>query len=470
MKRFTFHSCLLPIAFCLFMISSCKKDSFITSEFAQVNITADTLKYDTVFTTTGSITKSFKIINDNNQKLRLGKVKLMGGATSAYKMNVNGTATSEVTNLDIEANDSIYVFVSVTVNPNAANQPFIVSDSILINYNGNNRYVQLQAYGQNANFLRNRVLTGNVVWTNNLPYVILGSIRIDTTASLTIQAGCKIYSHATAPFIVDGTLIINGTKANNVIFTGDRLDEDYKDLPASWPGIYFRGSSKNNVLTYAVVKNANQAIVTEKPSVNANPKVILHQCIVDNAFDAGILCVNSSLQADNSLISNCGSNINITYGGVYNFTHCTVAAYSTNFLTHKNPALNVNNFTLQGSSILTADMNAVFRNNIFWGDGGIIENEISVNKQGANTFNVLFEKNLYRSLVDPSNSLLNGNIKNADPSFDSINVNKNIFDFRVTKNAVAPGINAGIATGFPKDLDDKNRNVGLPDIGCYEKQ
>jgi len=468
MKRIPIF-CLLIFAFCLFL-ASCKKDSFITSEFARVNVTADTLKYDTVFTTTGSITKSFKIINDNNQKLRLGKVKLMGGVTSAYKMNVNGSATSEVTNLDIEANDSIYVFVSVTVNPNAANLPFIVSDSILINYNGNNRYVQLQAYGQNANFLRNRVLTGNVVWTNNLPYVILGSIRIDTTALLTIQPGCKIYSNATAPFIVDGTLIINGTKANPVIFAGDRLDEGYKDLPAGWPGIYFRGSSKNNVLTYSVVKNANQGIVAEKPSVNANPKVILHQCIVDNAFDAGILCVNSSLQADNSLISNCGSNINLTYGGVYNFTHCTVAAYSTNFVTHKNPALNVNNFTQQGGSILTADLNAIFRNNIFWGDGGIIENEISVNKQGANTFNVLFEKNLYRSLVDPSNSLLNGNIKNADPSFDSINVAKNIFDFRVTKNAVAPGINTGVATGFLKDLDDKNRNVGLPDIGCYEKQ
>jgi hypothetical protein len=449
---------------------SCKKDSFITSEFAQVNITADTLKYDTVFTTAGSITKSFKIINDNNQKLRLGKVKIMGGATSAYKMNVNGVATSEVTNLDIEANDSIYVFVSVTVNPNAANQPFIVSDSILINYNGNNRYVQLQAYGQNANFLRNRVLTGNVVWTNNLPYVILGSIRIDTTASLTIQPGCKIYSHATAPFIVDGTLIINGTKADNVTFTGDRLDEDYKDLPASWPGIYFRGSSKNNVLTYAVIKNANQGIVTEKPSVNANPKVILHQCVVDNAFDAGILCVNSSLQADNSLISNCGSNINLTYGGIYNFTHCTVAAYSTNFVSHKNPALNVNNFMQLGAATLTADLNAVFRNNIFWGDGGLVDDEITVNKQGANPFSVLFEKNIYRSLADPANSTLNSNLKNADPSFDSINISKNIFDFRVTKNAIAPGINAGVATGFPKDLDDKNRNAGLPDLGCYERQ
>jgi len=469
MKRIAPIFCLFTFAFCLFL-TSCKKDTFITSEFAQVNITADTLKYDTVFTTTGSITKSFKIINENNQKLRLSKVKLMGGTASAYKMNVDGVATNEVTNLDIEANDSIYVFVSVIINPNAANLPFIVSDSILINYNGNNRYVQLQSYGQNANFLSNRLLTGNVVWTNNLPYVILGSIRIDTTATLTIQPGCKIYSHANAPFIVDGSLTVNGTKVSNVIFTGDRLDEGYKDLPASWPGIYFRGSSKNSILTYAVVKNAYQAIVTEKPSVNANPKVILHQCIIDNAYDAGILSVNSSLQADNSLISNCGSNIILNYGGIYNFTHCTIAAYSTNFIIHKNPLLSVDNFTQLAGGTLTADLNAVFRNNIFWGDEGIVANELVVTKQGANPFVVLFEKNLYRSAADPVNSTLTGNIRNADPAFDSINVTKNIFDFRITKNAASPAINAGTLTAFPKDLDDRNRNVGLPDLGCYEKQ
>ncbi len=470
MKKSHLFFCLLPIALCLFLLASCKKDSFITSEFARLNITADTLKYDTVFTTTGSITKSFKIINENNQKLRLSKVKLMGGTTSAYKMNVDGTATTEVNDLVINANDSIYVFVSVTINPNAANLPFIVSDSILINYNGKNRYVQLQAFGQNANFLRNRVISGNVIWTNNLPYVILGSVKIDTTASLTIQPGCKIYSHADAPFIVDGTLIVNGTKASNVLFTGDRLDEGYKDLPASWPGIYFRGSSKNNVLTYAVVKNAYQAIVTEKPSINANPKVILHQCIVDNAYDAGILCVNSSLQADNSLISNCSSNISISYGGIYNFTHCTVAAYSTNYLTHKNPVLSVTNFLVQAGGNLTADLNAVFRNNIFWGDDGIVKDELMVTKQGTNTFIVLFQNNIYRGLTAPSNSTLSNNIQNGEPAFDSINVTKNIFDFRITKNAVAPGINAGVLTSFPKDLADKPRNVGLPDLGCYERQ
>ena len=469
MKRPVFHFCLLTFAFCFFL-ASCKKDSFITSEFAQIGMTADTLKYDTVFTTTGSITKSFKIINPNNQKLRLSKVKLMSGLTSAYKMNIDGAATTEVNNLDIEANDSIYVFVSITINPNAANLPFIVSDSILINYNGNSRYVQLQAYGQNANFLRNKLITGNVVWTNNLPYVILGSIRIDTTATLTIQPGCKIFSHADAPFIVDGTLTVNGTHSDNVIFTGDRLDEGYKDLPASWPGIYFRGSSKNNNLSYAVIKNAYQAIVTEKPSLNANPKVILHQCIVDNAYDAGLLCVNSSLQADNSLISNCGSNIILSYGGIYNFTHCTVAAYSNNYLIHKNPVLNVNNFLNQSGILLTADLNAVFRNNIFWSDGGMVDNEVVVSKQGASAFTVLFEKNIYRALTDPANSTLSGNKINTEPSFDSIDVSKKIYDFRITKNAFAPGLNAGILTGFPKDLDNNTRNIGLPDMGCYEKQ
>jgi len=469
MKRIPVLFCVFTFVFCLFL-ASCKKDSFITSEFARLYINADTLKYDTVFTTTGSITKSFKIINENNQKLRLSKVKLMGGATSPYKMNVDGAATTEVNDLIIDANDSIYVFVSVTINPNATNLPFIVSDSIFINYNGNNRYVQLQAFGQNANFLSSRLITGNVVWTNNLPYVILGSIRIDTTASLTIQPGCKIYSYANAPFIVDGTLIVNGTQTSNVVFTGDRLDEDYKDLPASWPGIYFRGSSKDNVLTYAVVKNAYQAIVTEKPSVNANPKLILHQCIVDNAYDAGILCVNSSLQADNSLISNCGNNIILSYGGVYNFTHCTVVAYSSAYLNHKNPVLNVNNFLTQSGTTLTADLNAVFRNNIFWGDEGTVDNEVVVNKQGGNTFNVLFEKNIYRLLADPANSSLTGNLKNADPYFDSIDVNKKIYDFRITINAASPAINAGTLTGFPKDLDDKNRNAGLPDLGCYERQ
>ena len=469
MKKQILNFCLLPFALCL-LLSSCKKDSFITSADARLRLTTDSLKYDTVFTTTGSITKSFKIINENNQKLLLSKVKLMGGTASAYKININGSATTEINNLEIEANDSIYVFVSVTINPNAANLPFIVSDSILINYNSNNRFVQLQAYGQNANFLSNKLITGNVNWTNTLPYIILGGIRIDTSATLTIPQGCKIYAHADAPIIVDGTLIINGIKNNEVVFTGDRLDYDYKDLPASWPGIYFRDNSKNNVLKFAIIKNAYQAVVAQSPSINVNPKVVLHQCIIDNAYDAGILCANTSLQADNSLISNCGSNIALIYGGDYNLTHCTVASYSNLYITHKYPVLSVNNFATQGGTTVTANLNAVFRNCIFWADtSGFVSNEVIVNKQGSNSFTVLFDKNIYRCASDPANSTLNGNLRNQDPLFDSVDVFKRFYDFRITKDNKAPGIDKGTVTLFPRDLDEKNRNIGLPDLGCYEK-
>lgn len=458
---------LLLFSFGLFF-SSCKKDSFITSADARLNITTDSIKFDTIFTTTGSITKSFKIKNENEQKLRLDKVKLMGGAASAYKININGAYTTELSNIEVAANDSIYVFVSVTINPNAANLPFVVSDSIQIQYNTNTRYVQLQSYGQNANFLRNNIITGTITWNNALPYVILGGLQVDAAATLTIPKGCKIYAHADAPILVDGTLLVNGTKNEPVIFTGDRLDFNYKDLPASWPGIYFRSSSKNSVLQFAQIKNANQAVVATGASVNANPKVVLHQCSIDNAYEAGILCTGSNLQADNSLISNCGNNVSLNYGGIYNFTHCTVAAFSNLYITHKNPVLNITNAALQNGSIVTADLNASFRNCIFWADTGFVTNEVVVNKQGSNLFTVLFDKNIYRG-ADPANSTLTGNIRNANPLFDSIDVTHKYYDFRIN-HGTAPGIDKGAATGFLKDLDDNSRNVGLPDIGCYEKQ
>lgn len=467
MKRF-FPLIITTIAVLLFF--SCKKETFIKSPDARLSLSADSIKFDTVFTTIGSVTQSFKIFNDNDQKLLLSKVKLMGGSSSPYKININGLAAAEADNIEIAANDSIYVFVTVTVNPNSANLPFIISDSILINYNNNDRFVQLEAYGQNAHFLANEVISSNTVWPNDLPYVILGGLQVDTGISLTINQGCRIYLHATAPFIVDGSLIVDGTKGNEVQFTGDRLDDPYKDFPGSWPGIYFRETSKDNLLTFAVIKNAYQAVVVQDPASNTNPKLVLHQCIIDNAYDAGLLSIHSSISADNTLISNCGKNINIILGGNYTFTNCTIAAYSNNYLLHKFPVLTAANYTDQNGTTITADMDAVFRNCIFWADNGTVENEVVVNKQGNNIFNVLFDHSLYKAMLEPSNATFNSVIKNIDPVFDSIDISHRYFDFRITKDPSAPSIDQGAATGFLKDLDNNTRTVGLPDLGSYEKQ
>ncbi len=456
------------IFFSAVLFFSCKKESFITSPNASLYTSADTLSFDTVFTTTGSITQSFKIFNNNNQKLRLSQVKLSGGSASPFKINVDGTSATEVNNIEINANDSIYVFVQVNVNPSGVTLPFILTDSIQIDFNGNKKLVQLQAYGQNAIFLKRVRLTGNVTWNNTLPYVILGSLQTDTTATLNIQEGTKIYLHADAPFLVDGTLITTGTKDNPVIFAGDRIDADYKDLPASWPGIYFRTTSENNSLKHTIIKNAYQGIIALDLSVTSNPKLTLSQCVIDNIYDAGILGINTNIYADNCLISNCGSNIQLGLGGDYRFINCTVASYSNNYISHKNPVLQLSNSATQGGTNFTAPLNALFTNCIFWGDGGPVDNEITVAKQGADPFSVIFDHVLYKAKDEIANASFITSIKNSPPMFDSIDVSKNIYDFHFNKNPTAPAVNAGVITSFPFDLDDKLRDA-TPDIGCYER-
>jgi hypothetical protein len=448
------------------LLFSCKKDSFITSADARVTITSDTLKYDTVFVTAGSTYRTFKIINENDQKLRVSSLKLFGGAASVYKINVNGVSGTQFNNLEINANDSIYVFAQVNINPNAANLPFILRDSIEINYNGKRRLVQLEAWGQNAHFYRDKVIAANETWNNDLPYVVLGSLLINNNQTLTINKGCHIYVHADAPIVVDGTLQVNGLKdtIDRVYFQGDRLDEPYKNYPASWPGIFFRSTAKDNVFNYAVIKNAYQAIVLQNPPSNANPKLILNECIIDNGYDAGIIALNSSIRARNCLITNCGKNLYLVQGGNYQFTHCTVATYASSFIDHKDPVLTLSNFVNNTSNTL----DATFRNCIFWGENGIVDDEVVVTKNGSGAFNVNFDYNLWKVKITPANIISNQTINNQKPQFDSINTSKNYYSFRLQTGS--PAINKGVNAGISTDLDGKARPVGLPDLGCFEKQ
>lgn len=446
---------------------ACQKESFTNNSSALLTTSVDTLHFDTVFTSTGSTSQFVKIINDNNKGIHISSVKLAGGASSSFKINVDGVAGPQVSNTDVLANDSVYVFVTVSINPTAANLPFIVRDSIEIDYNGNKKFVQLDAYGRNAHFFRNKKITASEVWNNDLPYVILGSLVVDTNATLTINKGCRIYSHADAPFIVNGTLQVNGEKydSTRVIFTGDRLDDPYKDFPASYPGLIFTDVSRNNILNYAVIKNAYQGIVATDPS-SSGTKLTLNETIIDNAYDAGLLGINTSINARNLLVSNCGKNILLAQGGNYNFTHCTAASFSSSFIQHKNPVLLLTNY-LNGSA---NDLNAVFRNCIFWAEAnGMVNDEVVVLKQGASAFNVLFDQVLWRVQNNPANSTINGAINNQNPLFDTINTSEKIYSFRLKANS--PAIDKGVNAGITIDLDGNPRPIGTkPDLGAYEKQ
>jgi hypothetical protein len=461
---------LLAVTVLVLFFFSCRKESFTTSSAAQLTTSVDTLHFDTVFTTTGSTSQYLKIVNDNKEGIRISSVRLAGGTSSPFKINVDGLTGPQVSDVEVLGNDSIYVYVTVSINPSAQNLPFIIRDSIEITYNGNRKWVQLDAFGQNANFFRNRKITGTETWNNDLPYVILGGLTVDTTATLTINQGCKVYLHADAPLIVHGSLQVNGEKydSTRVIFTGDRLDEPYRNFPASYPGIIFTASSKNNNINYGVIKNAYQAVVAVGPA-STGTKLTLNETIIDNAYDIGLLGINTSITARNVLISNCGKNLFLVGGGNYDFTHCTVATFSNSYIQHKDPVLALTNYITQGNTTTSANLAASFTNCIFWGEqNGFVNNEVFVDAKGL-TPSISFTNVLWRMQATPTlNGLtINGAINKA-PVFDSINTAERYYNFRLKEGS--PAINMGVNTGTPIDLDGNPRPVASPDIGAYEKQ
>lgn len=451
------------LIFVVFLIS-CQKDSFTTSKDAFLRAEIDTLHFDTVFTTTGSTTQRFKIFNDNSKGVHISTIQLKGGVSSPFKINAMGIAGPVINNIDVADNDSLYVFVSVNINQSNANLPFIVRDSIEVWANGNKKVVQLEAFGRNAHFIRSKIIQNDEIWNNDLPYVILGGVEVEENVKLTINEGCKIYMHADAPMVVSGTLEILGKKydSTKVIFTGDRLDEPYRDYPASWPGIYFNPSSHDNMIKYGVVKNAYQAIVVLNPSTTTSPKLTLSETIVDNAYESGIVGVNTSITAQNLLVSNCANNVALVGGGDYQFTHATVASYGNSFIQHKTPVLLLSDTYDNTTNALTA----VFKNCIFWGDGGLVENEVQFKKKGT-VASIQFDNVLWKVKIPPVNP--SGKVFNEDPLFDSVNTARNYYNFHHKENSKA--INNGGNTSITLDLDGKMRPFGVaPDLGCYEKQ
>jgi hypothetical protein len=450
------------------VLISCQKQSNLSGNVF-LFLSADSISFDTVFTSTGSITQKVKLINNNNQDIGISAISLEGGSASPFIINIDGNPGPNAANLNIPAGDSLYIFVTLFIKSNTQANVFIIRDSIGISYNGMKQFIQLSAWGQNAHFLKNPEIKTNTSWPNDLPYVISGGLTIDSNTTLTIQSGTHIYMHADAPIYVNGSLQVLGDTAENqrVSFSSDRLDQPYAVYPGSWPGIYFMKSSQDNVLNFAIIQNANHTLVSEGPSLDANPKLTLNQCIINNSLAEGILAIQTNIKAVNCLISNCGQNIVIGLGGIYQFEQCTVASYSTDLLFHQQPVLSVSNAASDGNQVLTGDLDVTFSNCIFWGSPSIPD-EALISKQGNTVFSVLFDHSILKQQNYPPNIDSSFLLLNSDPLF--ISTGYPVKDFNFHLQGSSPALNYGIGLGIPIDLDGSTRPSSQPDLGCYERQ
>ncbi len=307
----------------LFIAAACLGcDPLANPVSGRLTFSSDTVSFDTVFSGYGSATLEFRAVNIENEPLKIDRIWLGGGEESPFRLNIDGQPVSEAGNIRVARGDSIFIFVTVTVDPTGGDLPLAVTDSVNFLSGSNSGRVILEAWGQDIKLIEEDIHSPKV-WTEGKPYVISGHLFVDTLATLTIEPGTRVYMHHGAEVMVAGSLIAAGTGEKRITIATDRLEKEYRDVPGRWKGLTFQSCSHGNVLNYTDIRNAEiglkiDGLPSSVPDLSMNSTTVMHNTV------ASLVAINAELFAVNSLYAHSGfSTVSLSEGGSYEFIHCT---------------------------------------------------------------------------------------------------------------------------------------------------
>lgn len=482
-------------------LTSCRKEAKFTDESGiSLDLSRDTVLFDTLFSGVGSVTKRFVARNPSANAVRVD-IALEGGSPSPYRLNVDGATGITFDDVEILGGDSIYVFVEVTLDQGNSSNPFIIQDHVLFNTNGTAQQVLLEAWGQNAHFItigpdsiqieglpsfsyiaggldENGIqICETVTWVDDLPYVIYGYGVVDSCCTLIIEPGVDVYFHGGGGLWVYryGQIKANGDLSQPITFQGDRLEPFYAELPGQWDRIWLNEGPAEftNEFSNVLIKNALVGIQCENvpwrpEEPTSAQKLILNSVKIRNCSAAGILSRNYSIQATNLLVGDCGQyGVALTGGGEYQFEHFTIANYWS-YGIRQTPAFYMNNVYQTANELQVRDIsNSTFINGLVHGSN---ENEFQFSFNDLQLPSSLsFTHALLRTtqssnspyFPDPSTIY-----RNQNPAF----VDASARDFHIRPNSAAADRAIPSSNTFALfDLDGVDRGIdGQRDLGCYE--
>ena len=485
---------IISITF-LFQFTSCFDDNFPYEDNGELQFSMDTLTFDTVFSTIGSATRSFKVYNASTEPIEISRVTLGGGNTSNFRLNVDGVPTkTSVENVRIPAQDSIYIFAEVTVDPNSDQTPYVIHDEVQFEFNGQEQRVTLEAWGQNAIYVGSKGGLGvldcssNPHWTPDLPYVVYGVLFLEG-GTLTIDAGTNIHVHgalinADSFFYNDGiifvledaSLVIDGTKDEPVIIEGDRLESDFDEEPGQWAGVLIGATSTGNRFKHVEIKNSIVGV-----RVDSLAELTMENSIIHNTLSSNLLGYHAGeIIAENCLFysSSGGNNVQLEYGGTYDFRHCTMASFSSVYrINHSSPVLRMGNFICTSDALGCPDyvvnnMDATFLNCIIYGSR---PTEISISERDEGFFNYTMENCMIAvdSTEEVNVPILNtcqNCLVNQDPLFQNIDQLNYQLDSLSPAAAFGSKIMSELKGGtIDFDIIGNGRGNSTA-VGCYEYQ
>lgn len=466
---------ILLVFLSLVYIISCEDEKYVSSPDAQLKFSADTIMFDTIFSTIGSTTQYLKVYNPYNQKILISKIRLAGGEKSKFRLNINGVMSNELDNIEIASQDSMYIFVEVTVDPSGQDAPMVVKDSIEFTTNANLQDIDLVAWGQDFNLIKTQIIKKSAHWTREKPYLVYNYMYVDSNATLTIDPGTKVYFHHEAGLYVKGKVLVNGTAANPVVFQGDRLEKVYSDVPEQWKGILLYSGSSGNEFNFAEIRNANVGLQVGTIEHEGSASATLNGTKIQNMSYAGIFAMKSEIKASNCLITNCGYYLAaLTVGGSYEFYQSTLANYwwSSYSKTARTSASLVLSNVMEVSSDQTyvGDLNkAYFGNCIITGDVST-GTELELGRSTKAKFEYKFDHCILQmpstfSVADTSHFVEVQ--RGVNPKF----IDKDKYNFEL--DTLSPAKDAGdlrIGRLYPSDLKANSRILdNAPDLGAYER-
>lgn len=501
----------LGILCCLVLWSSCRNDFESSPSTGNLEFSRDTVYLDTVFTNIGSSTYNLKVYNRSNEDINVPSIRLGQGEASNYRLNVDGIPGKSFENINILANDSIFVFVETTAditNFPGSDNTFLYTDQIQFDAGANQQNVELVTLIQDAVFLfpeldangmvgtlnlgmdadGNDILIegfilddSELTFTNEKPYVIYGYAAVDAGKTLTVEAGARVHFHRSSGILVGntGSMIVNGAPStdpilleNEVIFEGDRLEPEFSDVPGQWGTIWLTAGSTDHEFNYTTIKNNIVGILME--SNDGDRTLTMNNVQIYNSSNVGLLARNGDVYGENMVINNTGQTaLACTFGGRYTFNHSTFANYWTNgFRTF--PTVQLDNFfPISETDIQVEDLvEANFNNCIIYGNE---QREIALIQEPSAAFNFSFRNSLIR-FEDPNGEFTDdvytnpafypNTIFNVDPVFQNPALN----NFNIeTGTSGADGIaDPNFTLQVPVDLNGTIRNVSTPDAGAYE--
>ena len=404
MKIFIFTIiCLLAVMVC----PSCIDDSVTTSPSAQPVFSTDTLKIGYTFTGEGTPTRTFKVFNRNGKGISISSISLREQDTDvSWRINVDGIAGASFSNVDIRANDSIFVLVEATFPKNAVSGKVKREAHLDFVINGVESTVVLHAITENVNTITDMEVVSDMRLTAETPYRIMERIAVMPGATLTLDAGVR-----------------------------------------------FGPESMGNRMEHTVVRNTVEGVTLfsrQDEEIVSEPELTLLRSRITNS-QSTVLCSNArNVTAIGCEFSEGGAGLVSLASGRHVINHCT---FSNNYLF---AAISGAALTVAGQEI-RADVS----NCIIYGLGA------DVSPGELDGMDVSIRRCLIRSNGTDDDNFIE-TIWGEDPRFYTVR-NDYLFDYRLKPESPAIGAADPLLT-MPEayvDFYGRRRSADMPDLGAY---